>query len=108
MIKQPLRLSTKVGAERIANQTRVPLFYIDDTEYTIPNEVDMVIALRYAEVTTVEGQEAALVGLFKEVVGEEAWAALLAYKGMAKDELIQLLESVNEHVMGALQEAQGK
>lgn len=103
-----LKFSTEKGAARLADADRVPLFWIDDTEYTIPKNVDMVIALRYLDTVAEKGTEVAVVGLFKELVGEEAWQALLAFKGMDPAELNGLLDAVTEHAMGAIEAAKGK
>lgn len=103
-----LKFDTAKGAARLAGTERVPLFSIDDTEYTIPKNVDMTVALRYLDTVAEKGTEVGIVGLFKELVGEQAWQALLGFKGMDPAELNQLLEAVTEHAMGAIEAAKGK
>lgn len=102
---EPLRLSTRSGDVPAG---RVPLFYIDDVEYTIPDRVSANVALKYMRMVRVSGVDAASAWLLEEVLGDDAYTALMNYDGLTVTHLEQIGRAINDLVMGATEVPKGK
>jgi hypothetical protein len=92
---------------------RVPVFYIGDTEYTMPKHPPATIALEYMEILAEDGDTSkaearAQVYLFKTMLGEDGYTALKSFEGLTLEDLAQLFVIVHKHSMGALEVPKGK
>jgi hypothetical protein len=97
-----LQLSTEKAAARLANEERIPLFAIDGVEYTIPKHIDAGLLLRFLD-DSASGETAAIKSLLKELIGDEGYKALINFKGLAPEELAQLMEDINTYAMGQVE-----
>lgn len=99
-----LELTTKVNDGPVET---IDLFSIDGKTYGIPKDIDMTMALRALDAIRKRGEMSAVSELLEEVLGDEAYQALLAFKGLKGDQLKQLMNDVNTYVMGQLEDAAG-
>lgn len=91
----------------VADEERVPLFYIGETEYTIPREVPPGIGLTYLRHAADIGHELASVPVLIEVLGENAYRALEKSKALTKEQLDKIVGIVVKRSLGS-QEKEGK
>lgn len=85
----------------------IPLFSIDGVVYSIPAEVSASMALRVLDESRKNGQEAAMAGALEELLGEDAYQALLSCKSLKVSDLEKIMEAVQVHVLGDLEGALG-
>jgi len=85
---------------------RVPLFYIDDVEYSMPAKIPGNVALKYLRKIRTDGVEVAGAWLLEEVIGTEAYEALMNYDGLTIEQLNQVIAIVERHALGSV-EARG-
>lgn len=83
---------------------RIPLFSIDGTTYSMPAEVDAATSLRVLDVQRRRGAESALSYALEELVGSEGYQALLNFRGLRKGQLEAIMELVQRHALGNLEE----
>lgn len=81
---------------------RVTLFYLDDVPYDVPLRFSPGLGLRVIRTGRREGDAAAMVELLEEVIGEEAYVALMNHKGLTQANLRDLMEAVQKLALGAL------
>jgi len=98
-----VRLST--SAKRAPVET-VPVFYIDDVEYSMPRRVHPNVGLQYLRMARDKGPEIAVVWLLEEVLGTEGYEALMGYDALTDEQLGQVMEIIKRNALGA-QEKQG-
>jgi hypothetical protein len=96
-----LRLTT-TGTEA---QKRVPVFTIDDEEYTVWVNPGPAWGLRCLKVVRENGQAAAVQFAMEELLGPEAYEALSSHDELTEDELGQVIGIVTRIMAGA---AEGK
>jgi hypothetical protein len=85
-----------------------PLFSIDDVIYYIPKKIMAGVALDALDVMAERGELAGATVLFKRIVGEDAWKALKACKGIDDAGLAALLKIVTDKAMGQLDKLKGE
>jgi hypothetical protein len=95
---QVLRLTT--GTTEAA---RVPLFYIDDREYTVKASPGMNIALQFLHIGRTQGEGIAIDYLLGKMLGDEAYKALREYDDLTAEQLMQIIETVTSLAMGAME-----
>jgi hypothetical protein len=83
---------------------RIPLFSIDGTTYSMPTEVDAAASLRVLDVQRRQGEQSALSYALEELVGSEGYQALLNFRGLKKGQLENIMELVQRHALGNLEE----
>jgi hypothetical protein len=93
--------------EDVVDEERVPLFYIGETEYTIPRKVPPGIGLTYLRHAAEIGHELASVPVLIEVLGEDAYRALEESKALEKEQLDRIVGIVVKRSLGT-QEKEGK
>lgn len=93
-----LRLTT-VGVE----ETRVPLFYIDDREYSVSSKPGLNVALKFLSIARAQGEGMAIDYALGKLLGPEGYSALLDYDELTPDQLKQIMDVVQKLVMGALE-----
>ncbi|MGA2412705.1 MAG: hypothetical protein ABSG46_20270 [Candidatus Binataceae bacterium] len=69
-----LRSDAEVGASK-----RMPLFYIDDKEYTVPAKPAPNVGLRYLYLLHTKGEAEANYFLLNSLLGNEGYRALMTY-----------------------------
>lgn len=89
-------------------EERVPLFYIGDTEYTIPKVIPSGVALQYLRVAGERGQDFAAPILLTRVLGEEAYEALENSRNLTEDQLRQIVQLVIDLALGKRETKEGK
>jgi len=97
---EPIRLSTKPpeGADE-----RVTLFYIDEQAYTIPKRPRANIALQYLDRVREEGTEQGAAWLLHNMLGEDAYDALMGYEYLTPEQLSAIVELCQRHTVGKLE-----
>ena len=93
-----LRLTTKSDPEE-----RVPLFYIDDREYTIPKRPRMNIALEFMHLARERNDSAAMDYLLEKLLGKEGYQALRDYDDLTPQQFQQITDIATRLTLGALE-----
>lgn len=96
-----LRLKTSANGKVPAK--RVPLFSIDDTEYTMLAEPTASLALRYLRAQNRSGLDAGFEFAMEQMVGDGAYDALLNYEPLTRDQFAQVSKVVIDTLLGALE-----
>jgi hypothetical protein len=73
-------------------EKRVPLFYIDDVEYTVVENPSPTIGLRYLHILGTEGEGQAAYYLLSKMLGEEGYEALMTYDKLTQEQYDQVLD----------------
>jgi hypothetical protein len=103
-----LRFSTKAGGNG-KGDVRVPLFAVDDKEYTIPAYPDLSIgleAMRLAGEPGIPVDYAAtrsLVYILTAMLGEDGYLAMRTAPGLEPDDFAKLAAICRERAMGPLE-----
>jgi hypothetical protein len=71
---------------------RVPLFYIDDTEYTVPAKPSPTVGLKYLRLLAREGEGQANEFLLRSLLGEKGYVALMNYTALTEEQFDQVME----------------
>lgn len=99
----------RIPANEDVPEERVPIFYIGDTEYTVPAAIPAGVALEYLRVSAAVGPDAASGVILTRVLGEDAYMALEQARGLTGDQLMQIVQLVVDRAMGSLEsEKEGK
>lgn len=98
-----LRLTTKKDDGAPQKEKRVPVFYIDDTMYTVPAEPGAEIGLKMLELLEHRGQEAAMYYMLTTMLGQDGYKALMTYKNLPPTAMAQVIKRINEIANGALE-----
>lgn len=97
---EPIRLP----ANDEVSEDRIPIFYIGDTEYTVPAVIPAGVALEYLRISAAAGPDAAAGVILTRVLGEEAYTALEQARGLTGDQLMQIVQLVVDQALGALEQ----
>lgn len=97
-----------IAADEDVPDERVPLFYIGDTEYTIPKEIPKGVALQYLRHAAERGHELATAPLLVRVLGEDAYEALEQSKGLTDEQLEKIVEIIVNLALGKQETKEGK
>lgn len=95
---EPFRLSSTDTPPEV---DQVPLFYIDDIEVTIPERFSAAFALRYVDVVTKRGLDAATTWLLENALSPGGYQALLGYEALTADQLGVIVQHLQSLVIGA-------
>lgn len=93
-----LELHTK-GTEKAPVETE-PAFTIDGVVFSVPVEVKAQVAIRYMHYCRTRGDNWALSWLLEEVLGPEAYKALLEFDDLEDDQLIAIAKIVQSKAIG--------
>ncbi len=104
---EPVRFVTKRPEDREPVE-RVVLFSLDDKDYTIPRKFPVNLGLRVIRTMRKRGQEIAMAELLEEVIGEDAYEALVNYPDITNDDVTRLMEIVNALALGSLDGPKGR
>jgi len=92
----------------LEEEERVPLFYIGDTEYTIPKDIPPGVALQYLRTAGERGEQYAAPTLLTRVLGEEAYEALESSRALKDEQLQQIVQIVVDLALGRGEKKEGK
>jgi hypothetical protein len=98
----------RIEANENVIEERVPLFYIGDTEYTIPKMIPTGAALQYLRVAGERGEQFAAPILLTRVLGEDAYQALEESKALEDEQLERIIEIVIDLALGRGAKKEGK
>lgn len=98
----------RIAADEDVPEERVPLFYIGDTEYTIPKHIPKGVALQYLRHAAEVGHELATAPLLIRVLGEDAYSALEQSKGLEGDQLERIVNIIIKLALGEQENKEGK
>lgn len=94
---EPIRIEAD---DDTREEERVPLFYIGDTEYTIPKHIPRGVALRYLRHASEVGHELATAPLLIRVLGEDAYKALEESKALTDEQLDDIVDIIIRQALG--------
>lgn len=81
-------------------EERVPLFYIGDTEYSIPKTIPPGVALEFMREAREHGRDLATAPLLTRVLGEDAYTALEQSRALTEDQLSWIVDKVLDLALG--------
>lgn len=93
-----------LGQSKSKNVKRIPIFYLDDVEYTIPEYISPRVFLKYMWDKR-SGSEFSDLDLLVSVLGEDAYRALMNYESLTKEEWSQITEIIKEYAAGAVEDS---
>ncbi|MFJ8935353.1 hypothetical protein ACIRL0_06490 [Streptomyces sp. NPDC102365] len=99
---EPLRFSSKAPTEE-----RVPIFYVDDDEYTIPKFISRSFSLGVMERARDVGMEIAVTEAMEELLGDDGYKALLNCPSIS-DEDWDAFQTIFRDLVFGKPEEQGK
>lgn len=98
---EPIRINTQEAQEEVK---RVPLFYIDEDEYTIPEKFPATVGLRYLRNINVDGRDYAVAQLMEEALGADGFEALSNCDSLTKKQMEEINSLIVELALGAAEE----
>jgi hypothetical protein len=93
------------SGSRTASDERVPLFYIDDTEYTMLAHPRPSLLLEYMDTVRERGLDAAIALAASEMIGRKGWEALKTNDDVSDEQVAKILQIVMETVTAERPEA---
>jgi hypothetical protein len=104
MAKSLIDLGTTDVEENETVET-VEVFKLDGKVYSLPKDVSAGVSLKYLQLQTEEGPDAAAYYIMREMLGQEAFDALANHPRLKKADLNKIMSVVEEH---ALADEEGK
>jgi len=101
---EPLRIASDEEIE----EERVTLFYIGDTEYTIPRNIPPGVALQFLREAREHGRDLATAPLLTRVLGEDAYEALEQSRALTEDQMEWIVNKVLDLALGRRKKQEGK
>ncbi|MFI8351329.1 hypothetical protein [Streptomyces sp. NPDC085596] len=98
----------RIAADDNVPEERVPLFYIGDTEYTIPKTIPKGVALQYLRKAAQVGHELATAPLLIRVLGEDAYTALEESNALTSEQLESIIDIIVKQALGNQEDKGGK
>lgn len=93
----------RIAADDDVAEERVPLFYIGDTEYSIPKTISPGVALQFLREAREHGRELATAPLLIRVLGEDAYLALEESRALSEDQMEWIINKVLNLALGRKQ-----
>lgn len=78
----------------------IPLFELDGKTYEIPANPRAGVSLKYLQISTTEGSDAASYYILTEMLGEEAFNVLADHPSLTKEQFEAVFKRVEETVLG--------
>lgn len=94
----------RIPANEDVVEEREPLFYIGDTEYTVPTSIPMGAALEYLRIASQRGEIMAAPPFLTRVLGEDAYMALEQAKGLTDEQLNRIVQRLIDRALGRSEE----
>lgn len=93
-VKKTLQIGKTKRVEK-----RVPLFELEGVEYSVISNPAPGVALKFMEIQTEVGQEAAIVYMLKTMVGDDAYKALSDSPDVSAEDFEALWEEITRIAM---------
>lgn len=100
---EPVRLTSK-PADTVE---RIVLFYVDDTEYSIPKQVGRNHGLRYLRTMRRQGEALAAQELLEVLIGEDGYTALMDCDDLTDEQLDQIMNRLRDMALGEVEDEAG-
>lgn len=84
-------------------EERVPLFYIDDVEYTVVQRPHANVGLKMLELLRTQGEPAAQAYVLGKLLGPEGYAALLDYDDLTTEHYAHICKVAARLALGSLE-----
>lgn len=97
---EPLQLSS----EDVPEVETMPLFYLDGEEYRIPKTFPTNLSLQFLRMLRTDGEMVSVGWLLEEILGKDAYTALMEYKGLKPEHLQKITVVVQNLALGALED----
>lgn len=101
----PFRIDT---SQPPVETDRIPLFYIDDKEYTGPSRVSVATALKALEIAATKGITAGAWHCLIESIGQDAYDDLIACEHVTFEQAQGLMTKISDMYFGQAMELSGK
>ncbi|MCX4750897.1 hypothetical protein OG455_41185 [Kitasatospora sp. NBC_01287] len=95
---EPPRLTSST-----APAERVPLFYIDDREYSVTLKPGVNVGLKYLHLSRTIGEAQAMDYLLEKLLGAEGYQALMDYDDLTQEQFQGICEIASRLTVGALE-----
>lgn len=82
---------------------QVELFSLDGQMYSIPAKPKVNIALKYLRLVRQQGQEVAAGWLLEELLGTEAYEALMDFEDLTEEQLETVMMVAQTAILGAME-----
>lgn len=105
----PFRIDT--SAPPLEDGPRVPLFYVDDREYTIPERIPARLSIMAIKIAATQGRDAAKWYLVENALTPEAISELTegeASRRVTREQVRDLFTELGERYFGQAEEDTGK
>jgi hypothetical protein len=93
-----------IPADEDVVEEREPLFYIGDTEYTVPLNIPMGATLEYLRIAREQGEVFAAPPFLTRVLGEDAYTALEQARGLTGEQLDRIVQHLIDRALGRSEE----
>lgn len=102
---EPIRIDTSQPPVEVK---RIPLFYIDDQEYSAPEQVPAHVAVAALEVVYERGASAAAYFMLEKAVGKETIDALTECPHVTYPQVQAIFQKVGQMYWGQVEDMLGK
>jgi hypothetical protein len=104
--KSPLeRKAIALVTRKELDEDRVPVFSIDDVEYTVPARPRPNISLKFMRNLHDHDEQYAMAALMEDMLGKDGWNALCEFDGLTEEELTDIMDLIQELAMGGSENA---
>lgn len=94
-----LRLTTRTDRD----EERVPLFYIDDREYSVARRPGVNVGMQFLHLYRTQGEVAATDYVLGRLLGEDGYRALREYDDLSVEQFRQICQVVIKLALGPLE-----
>lgn len=101
-------MSIELTSTPAAEVESVELFSIDGASYSIPKKPRVNLALRYLKMARESGADAASAYLLEQLVGEDAYTALMNYEDLTQETLQAIMVAAQKVTLGGLEDPKAK
>ncbi len=95
---EPVRIETR--SEPVPVE-RVPLFYLDDVEYTVPTVIPRSVSFKVLKTLRASGEAAAGQHALELLLGEEGYEALTSSDDISDEQFEQIMQIAASLVFGS-------
>lgn len=98
----------RIDSSAVQEIKRVPLFYLDDVEYTVPEKARPNILIKYLNNVKEEGVDTAIAIAMHDLLGPEAMKALEESEAVTDDHMFDIMNVVEDILMKSMEKQAGK
>jgi hypothetical protein len=107
-LKDAVQVPDIIEIESTPEPEPIPIFRLDGVLWSIPGRVPAGLTLQVMEDMGTIGEQAAMVRALRELMGEDAYAALKGCRYLTPDQLGAVMDKVMDQITGAVEAASGK